>query len=453
MSVPRRKGPAIGSTRETYRVWSEPEKLRLAAMVAEHKTAPMIAKALGRTASSVRQYIRKAGVRAPGESAPPASASVSTPDVTTGSDRTVSSPLTTAPITLERLLAIFEIDPAEWEASELTPNVWQMGAKHPETGQILTAPLYQLKARLKRKVSATMEALKVALLEDITADTAQRPRYRFKQPTRPESAERYMAEVETADLHLGKMAWGEETGTDYDSGIAESLARAHVAELLWHAERYPIEQFVLPVGNDLLHHELSGNTTAGTPQDADTRWLKMFRRARGVISWMIATLAERAPVHVMIVAGNHARQGEMALGEVLAAEYASDSRVTFDASPAPRKYYVYGKNLLGLTHGDGEPHAKLPQLMAVEQPILWGETTHREYHVGHLHTQRRIEPVTVDDKLGVTVRILRSLSGVDAWHASKGYIGTRGAEAFIWRRSGGIVAHFMSYATSAERAA
>jgi hypothetical protein len=53
--------------------------------------------------------------------------------------------------------------------------------------------------------------------------------------------------------------------------------------------------------------------------------------------------------------------------------------------------------------------------------------------------------VTVDDKLGVTVRILRSLSGVDAWHAGKGYIGTRGAEAFVWRKSGGIIAHFMTY--------
>jgi hypothetical protein len=292
------------------------------------------------------------------------------------------------------------------------------------------------------------------ILADIRQEAARFPRYRMKPIAHhaPEG-EAYMAEVELPDAHIGKMAWGEETGTDYDSSIAEALVREHVAELLWHCERYPIEQFVLPVGNDLLHHELSGNTTAGTPQDADTRWLKMFRRAHGVTSWMIRTLAERAPVVVIIVPGNHARQGEMALGEVLAAEFAHDSRVTFDASPAPRKYYRYGKNLLGLAHGDGEPHAKYPQLMAVEEPSLWAATTHREFHVGHLHTARRTEPMTVDDKLGVTVRIMRSLSGVDAWHASKGFLGTRGAEAFIWRKSGGIVANFMTYVGPADRAA
>jgi hypothetical protein len=83
--------------------------------------------------------------------------------------------------------------------------------------------------------------------------------------------------------------------------------------------------------------------------------------------------------------------------------------------------------------------------MAVEESERWAATTHREFHVGHLHTKRTTEPVTVDDKLGVTVRILRSLSGVDAWHASKGYISTRGAEAFVYRKAGGVVANFTTY--------
>jgi hypothetical protein len=371
-----------------------------------------------------------------------------------GTPDAVASPLSSSPITLDQLLALFGIDLAEWEAVEVTPNVWHVGSAHPETGEILAAPLYQLKARLKRKAPAQLDTLRAALLADVAADTAHRPRYRLKPATPPDpSAESYMIEVETADVHIGKLAWGEETGTDYDSSIAEQLAREAVEEILWHAERYPVERFVLPVGNDLLHFELSGMTTNGTPQDGDTRWLKMFRRARGVVSWMISTLAERAPVHVVVVPGNHGRQGEMALGEVLAAEYGRDPRVSFDCSPAPRKYVQYGHNLLGLTHGDGEPHAKLPQLMAVEQPALWGESTHREFHVGHLHTSRKTEPVTVDDKLGVTVRILRSLSGVDRWHAQKGFLGTRGAEAFVWQKSGGIVAHFMTYVRTTPRAA
>lgn len=45
----------------------------------------------------------------------------------------------------------------------------------------------------------------------------------------------------------------------------------------------------------------------------------------------------------------------------------------------------------------------------------------------------------------MTVRIIRSLSGTDAWHFRRGYVGgTRGAEAFIYRRDGGMRAHLYS---------
>lgn len=363
------------------------------------------------------------------------------PHVPESERRDVASPLSESPVSLAQLFDLFQLVPDEWDVIEATPNVYQTGAKHPETGELLATTLYQLKARIKPRRAALASN---AVLADIARDTAHRPRFRFKPGVLPNGGG-YMVEIDLADTHIGKLAWGEETGTDYDSAIAERLARSAVEELLWHAERYPVERFTLPLGNDLLHYELSGNTTSGTPQDGDTRWLKMFRRARGVSSWMIQALLERAPVDVVIVPGNHARQGEMAIGEVLAAEFQHDDRVTFNRSPAPRKYVRYGRNLIGFTHGDGEPHAKLPQLMAVEEPVQWGETTHREFHVGHLHTSRKTEPVTVDDKLGVTVRILRSLSGVDAWHASKGFLGTRGAEAFVWRKSGGLVAHFQTY--------
>lgn len=349
-------------------------------------------------------------------------------------------------LTLDELLENAKVDRETWTVERYVVNKWEVGAKGPD-GKVVVSPLYQVKAWLVRAVPVSLDAFREQVLADIASDTAHRPRFRLKPASKPQTAERYMVEVELADLHIGKLAWGEETGTDYDSNIAERLAREAVEEILWHAERYPVEAFTLPIGNDLLHYELSGNTTAGTPQDADTRWLKMFRRARGITSWMIQTLAERAPVHVVIVPGNHARQGEMAIGEVLHAEFMRDERVTFDRSPAPRKYHQYGANLLGFTHGDLEPHDKLPQLMAVEEKHRWAATTHREFHIGHLHKQKKTEPVTVDDKLGVTVRILRSLSGVDAWHGQKGFIGTRGAEAFVWRKSGGLVAHFTTHVT------
>lgn len=419
------------------RFWTDEREAQFAALLAEGKDTRAIATTLGATMDMIQKKRRRLK-------------DTPAPQV---ADETLTSPLHESPVTLDELLAIFGLDAEEWEAVECTPNIWHVGAKHPETGAIITAPLYQLKARVKRKVAPVSEAWRDAVLADIQADTKLRPRFAYKaQPVA--EGERHAVEVCLMDLHVGKLAWGEETGSDYDTAIAERIAKDAVADLLWQAERYPVERFILPIGNDFYHYDNAlGTTTSGTPQDRDTRLLKMFRRGRGVASWMIDTLAQRAPVEVVVVTGNHAAVLELMLGEVLAAEFAHDTRVSVDNAPTLRKYVQYGKNLIGFTHGNEEPHGKLPQIMAVERPQLWADTTHREYHLGHIHKHKTTEPVTVDDQTGVTVRILRSLSGTDAWHAKKGYVGgKRGAEAFVWRHSGGLRAHLFTYPTDEQAA-
>ena len=430
-----------------YQPWNDAADASLRGHCEAGLSGPQIARTMGRSLSSINGRAQRLGLRIGQKPADSETAPASASDA-------VVSPLAAQPITLDELLALFGLAPEEWEAFEATPNVWHVGAKHPETGDIITAPLYQLKARVRRKVTDTQDAWRGAILADIQQDTRHRPRFAYKTRQTPEG-ERVAVEVCLMDLHVGKLAWGEETGTDYDTQIAERIAKDAVADLLWQAERYAVERFILPVGNDFYHYDNAlGTTTSGTPQDRDTRLLKMFRRGRGVASWMIDTLAARAPVEVVVVTGNHAAVLELMLGEVLAAEFAHDPRVTVDNAPTLRKYVQYGKNLIGFTHGNEEPHGKLPQIMAVERPQLWAETTHREYHLGHIHKQKTTEPVTVDDQTGVTVRILRSLSGTDAWHAKRGYVGNvRGAEAFVWRHTGGLRAHLFTYPSDVPSAA
>lgn len=359
-------------------------------------------------------------------------------------DEVVASRLSPMPVTLEELLATFALDPEVWEAFEVTPNIWQMGAKHPETGKILTEPLYQLKARVRRK-GPDLSALKAGILADIAEATAQRARVTFKPITgEPETLHALLLDI--FDLHLGKLGWAEEVGENYDAKIAAEVARAAVREFLWQAKPYRLEQIVLPIGNDFFNADnLVGTTTGGTRQDVDTRFHLMFRRGWQLASWMIAECAQVAPVVVPVVPGNHDRQTAFLLGCVLEAEYAADPRVTIDNSARVRKYHRYGANLFGFTHGDEEKPAELPQLMATEQPALWAESTHREFHIGHFHHTKEKAPVVVDDKTGVTVRWIRSLSGSDRWHSGKGYLGRRGAEAFVYRKTGGLRAHLYTY--------
>jgi hypothetical protein len=301
--------------------------------------------------------------------------------------------------------------------------------------------------------STGLQDFRDAMLADIEQDTKARARIRHKQPKQP-TGERHAREVCVFDAHMGKYAWSEETGEDFDSDIARERVRLAVGDLLEQSAPYRCEETILPIGNDLLHTDnVQGTTTMGTPQDRDTRYQLMFRRTRQLISWLIETCAEHTAVRCVIIPGNHDSLSAWTLGEVLAAEYANDPRVTFDGTPRKRKYVQYGKNLIGYAHGHNEPHKRLPEIMAAEVPDLWAATTTREFHLGHFHRSKVTQPIYVEDYAGCTVRVLRSLSGTDAWHSAMGYIGIpKGAECFIWKKSGGLRANLFYTLDKSEAA-
>lgn len=353
-------------------------------------------------------------------------------------------PYSKNPQSVDDIVALFKIDLAIWEPYSVTPNVWQMGAKHPESGELLKQDLYQTKVRFRRKPGASNEELAAELIADILAAGKDRTRPAPHVLTLPRS-ERFALEPDLFDIHIAKYAWKEETGNDYDSDLAERIATVAMTDLLLQAKPYPVSEVILPLGNDFFHYDNpQGETTAGTAMDRDTRYQRMFRIGCRLARWMIERCAEIAPTKVIVVPGNHDQISAFSMGVVMEAEFRNDPRVTFDNSPKPRKYYRYGKNLLGFAHGHGEKPDMYPQLMALEEPEAWALTTCREMHLGHFHTGKRRDPVTVDDKTSVTLRWIRSLAGTDAWHAGKGFVGRRHAEAFLWREAGGMRAHFVS---------
>jgi hypothetical protein len=133
---------------------------------------------------------------------------------------------------------------------------------------------------------------------------------------------------------LGKFAWGKETGHDYDSPIAERVARAAVADLLEQASDTRIAKSSCRSATIFSRRQRERSTTAGTQVDHDTRFHKMFRAGRALASWMIEACAAVAPVHVPVVPGNHDENAAFTMGVVLEAEFGRDPRVTFDNSQA-----------------------------------------------------------------------------------------------------------------------
>lgn len=418
------------------------EELRFA-VAAHGQDFAAVAEALGTTANALEIALRRnPTLRAvwdnPDAPAPETVNAIRTGDV-------VESEPSERIISLEQLLAAAKVNLDEWEVKDFRVNKWENAAKdeaHP--GKMIVTPLFQVRANLGRPgIERLTSQLREAVVADVKADAARRHAVRSTLLPAARIAGRHMLEVCLMDLHVGKLAWWQETGEDYDSHIAERSARTAVSELLLQASVYELEKILLPLGNDFFHYDnIGGSTTAGTPQDRDTRLHKMFRKGRGLASWMIHECAKVAPVEVVVVPGNHDEVLSWMLGEVLDAEFSKDERVTVDNSPKLRKYKDYGVNLVGYTHGKDEPHAKLPLIMAQEAPEMWARTKVREWHTGHFHHSKVRESMPVDSRNGVRVRILQSLSGTDAYHYRKGYIGEpHNAEAFVWSHDTGLRAN------------
>jgi hypothetical protein len=246
------------------------------------------------------------------------------------------------------------------------------------------------------------------------------------------------------DLHLGKLAWHEETGYDYDLKIAEEKFVVAIEDLIAKTSGNNIEQILFPIGNDIYNSDKSlpfAQTTAGTPQQDDSRWQKMFKTGTRLITWAIHRLSEIAPVDVVTVFSNHDHERVFYLGEVISAVFENHPNVKIDNSPLVRKYYQYGGCLFGLAHGHNEKANELPFLMAQESKTLWAETHYREWLLGHLHHSKKLMTESSKDYSGVKVTYLTSPSAPDAWHFQKGYVGSiRGAEAFIYDKKQGLIA-------------
>lgn len=331
------------------------------------------------------------------------------------------------------------INTDEWEVDRHIVNKWEVGAKDDE-GKICVTPLYQVKAWLKRKTREIQcREIQDAFLAELRSLSKPKPRLSVKGD--------YMFELAIFDHHLGKFCWSPEVGNDYDCNIAEELFYKASQDLLNQAKGFSVERILFPLGNDFLNVDnAAGTTTKGTRQDEDGRWQKTFVRAKAMLCAALDEASKVAPVDVVVVPGNHDTERMFYLGEVLAAYFSKSKNISINNEPTKRKYYSYGENLIGFTHGNEEKKSNLPLIMATEQPEQWAATKYREWHTGHFHSKTENHFQPVKERMGIRERIIPSLTPADAWHKGMGYEGLRAAEGYMWRKSGGVQAVFSYFA-------
>lgn len=338
--------------------------------------------------------------------------------------------------TLEELVTKTNIDLKKYKIVRWRQNYWGNA----------NDPHWQVRAELEpRKLDKDPELQKEFLLNEIKI--YQQAQAKVTVSGRAALTElmsgEFLLEISVPDLHIGKLAWGEETGEDYDVKIACARYRKAVYNLL---NRVPLDQLskiVLPVGNDLIHIDNAENqTTAGTVVDTDSRFAKIVKVAKELLVEIITELKQIAPVDVIIVRGNHDSTVTFLLGEVIEAWFHADPLVSVDNSPKWRKYYEYGSVGVQLTHGDKEKHEELGMIFANEEPALWARTKHRFCKIGHFHKTKKINYLAVDSHPGFQIEVIPSLSGTDEWHSGKGYLSNKQAKAFLYHKEEGEIAEY-----------
>lgn len=336
--------------------------------------------------------------------------------------------------TLEQALKFCEADLSKWEVERYVFNSWMVTAF--DLGVAIQKTNYQVKLFFKAitKSHSHKEDVIAKILNKINKTPIVNP-----IPKQTFSKKDCVLELSLPDLHLNKLSDKNETGEAYDSKIAVKRFNEVIDNILNEVDLGRVEKFLLPIGNDLFNIDDNKNnmTHAGTPQDVDTRWWKMFDIAQDLFTNTIDRLLTIAPVDVVMVSGNHDTNNVIHLGNLLKAWYRNSLDVTIDNNPILRKYYQYGQNLIMYTHGNNEKHNNLLGLCATEQPIMWSQTKYRAAHLGHFHKHKEFQTISIDEEMGFKVRILPSLSGTDKWHHSKGYLGIKSGVGLLHHKENG----------------
>ena len=253
------------------------------------------------------------------------------------------------------------------------------------------------------------------------------PSYIVRRPT-TELVEA-LAFYPISDLHLGMMAWGKETGKDWDLRIAEEELNAANDKLL---SRTPDTKYATILGGgDAFHADNNDNETlrGKNKLQVDGRYGKVFDAVcRFFVRRVDAALLKHDRVDVRILPGNHDEHSAIALAHFLAAWYRPEPRCIVDISPSSFWFYRYGATFLAATHGHKARAAQLPGIMASRKSAVWGASQFRYAHTFHLHRGEKLS----GEYGGATTEVHAVAIPQDAWSYEEGFIAQRKMQSIIY---------------------
>lgn len=274
--------------------------------------------------------------------------------------------------------------------------------------------------------------------EDILADIEDKfrdlPVVTLPYPVNDVSADKLVFYA-LADIHLGQLSWGEETGEDYDTDIASRRVQSGMADLVNAAPH--AEQAIIVAIGDSLH---ANDDNAQTPQskhslDVDSRHYKAVDMAIEMFAAAVELAAQKhRKVTFCILPGNHDKDSYRAIMFAMRERYRLDDRINIVATPMEFFVHEFGKCMIACHHGDRAKATRLVLDAADRWPEMWGRTRHRNYFTGHLHHHKS------EDIGGMTWTQLRAITAKDAYASGHSYSAKSQMVAYVFDKERGEVA-------------
>lgn len=339
--------------------------------------------------------------------------------------------------TLDEAIAAAGVDLALWDVVGWEARSYPLQTKDgPVQGSYVKLKLAKktLATDPDRIVKAVIKGLESALSPKVVTPRA------VVRHTRPQVLRTRII----TDLHFGGYAWDKSTGgQNWDIATASATAFAANRYLDAHAPDDASETLMAFLG-DICHYDTpGGTTTGGTQLDLDSRVDLMLASVSEYCVTTVAEEAEKRPVTVLMVEGNHDKILSKALRRMLLIVFAKHKNVTVLERYTPRQFHRYGDTLLGFAHGDAN-RQRMVDMMAVEcgNLGLWDGAKCREFHVGHIHHETAKQKVLwgAEALQGTVVRSHIALTPSDQYHSDNAWGGgASGMSDWYYHHKGAMI--------------
>lgn len=248
------------------------------------------------------------------------------------------------------------------------------------------------------------------------------------------SASDLLTVIPMGDPHFGMYAWAQEAGDDFDTDVARKITLGAVDRLLSVAPNSET-CVILPLGDIFHANDQTNQTPAHKHQlDTDSRFVRVLQiTVQTYRHAVMRALEKHQNVIVRFVRGNHDPEAVWALAVAISAFFDSEPRVKVDLSPADHWFLRFGKVLIGATHGDRTKPEQLLGVMACDRAEDWGQTKHRYWYTGHIHSSNKKEFP------GVVWESFRTMAAKDAYAAGHGYRAGRDMLAIVHHKEHGEI--------------